>query len=246
MQLLRRVKQRTFDRLFTRKKEAKITEGVDPSIFESWELWEQKWTQRKINRIWKEKVQQRVWRQDKAYELVAEYCTKHGQTVLDIGSGGGIQYAAIHEYHPEMDYTGMDITPKMLHVARNLFPEVRFDWGDAAEMQYADDQFEVAFLRHVLEHHPLQNAQKILHEALRVAKNAVLILFFIEPQDLEKDVIVKQKESGFYLNTYSRQWLEQEIEGATGGNFTLEIIRIPKTEESPALYDQALWVIAKQ
>ena len=246
MQILKTLKRNTIDRLFKSEQKAEITEGVDPSIFEDWELWEQKWTQRKINRIWRKKVRERVWRQDKAYELVAEYCAKHGQTVLDIGSGGGIQYAAIHEYHPEMDYTGMDITPKMLHVARKLFPNVKFDWGDAAEMQYDDDQFDVAFLRHVLEHHPIQNAQSILHEALRVAKNAVLILFFIEPQDLEQDVIVKQKESGFYLNTYSRRWLEQEIEGETGGNFALEIIQIPKTKESPALYDQALWVIAKK
>jgi len=232
-------------RLFKREQGVGITEGVDPSIFETWELWEQDWSRTRINRIWSEKVKSRAWRRDPAYRLVAEYCAKYGHTVLDIGCGGGIQYAAIHEFCPSIDYTGVDITPKMLDAARSLFPSVKFGWGDAAELQYADGQFDVTILRHVLEHHPLSNGQKILHEALRVARNATLILFFTEPQDMEENIIVKQSKSGFYLNTYSTGWLEREIESVTSGRYSLETISIPKVEGSPALSDQVLWVIEK-
>jgi len=233
-------------KLFKKEREIGITEGIDSSKFKDWELWEQKWSQKKVNRIWSEKVKNRVWQQDPAYKLVAESCAKYGHTVLDIGCGGGIQYAAIHEFYPEIDYTGVDITPKMLNAAHSLFPDVKFEWGDAAELQYANSQFDVTFLRHVLEHHPLSNGQKILHEALRVARNAVLTLFFIEPQDIKEDIIVKQKESGFYLNTYSTRWLEREISSATGEQYSIKTISIPKVEGSPALSDQFLWVIEKR
>ena len=241
---MNRIKSR-FKKLFGREQGVRITEGVDPSIFEDWELWEPQWSQTRINRIWSEKVKSHAWHEDPAYGLVAQHCARLGRTVLDIGCGGGIQYAAIHDFCLGIDYTGVDITPKMLNAARKLFPDVKFEWGDAAELQHADDQFDVTILRHVLEHHPLNHGHRILHEALRVAKNATLILFFVAPQDMEEDIIVRH-ESQFYLNTYSKRWLEGRIANATNGQYSLETTLIAKMEGSPALSDQVLWVIEKE
>ena len=234
------------NRLFKwKREEVETSERVEVPKFKAWELWQEKWGQKKIDSIWGDKVKTCVWRRDPAYKLIADYCAKYGHTVLDMGCGGGIQYAAIREFSPKLDYTGVDVTPKMLNAARKLFPGVKFEEGNAAHLQYTDGQFDLTVLRHVLEHHPISSGEKILGEALRVSKNATLILFFIEPKDMEEDIIAKQKKSGFYLNTYSRRWLEKKIGAATGEEYSLSTIRIPKGENSPALYDQVLYVIEK-
>jgi ubiquinone/menaquinone biosynthesis C-methylase UbiE len=166
---------------------------------------------------------------------------------LDIGCGGGIQYAALSDFFSdkEWQYTGVDITPKMLNFARKSFPDARFDLGDAADLDYQDEEYDVCVIRHVLEHHPLNNGEKILHEALRIAKNAVLLLFFIEPQDMSQNIVEKKKESGIYLNTYSKRWLMRYVNTMFNNRCSIDIINIPKTPDSPALYNQFLYFIKK-
>ena len=221
-----------------------IRQGKAPIPMGSWERWETDWSQERIDSIWRGKVKSKVWRKGKAYDIIAKLCAQYGDSVIDIGCGGGIQYAAIKEVSPGIKYTGVDITPKMLKSARELFPEAKFELGDAAHLPYYDLEFDSSIVRHVFEHHPLTKGREILHEALRVAKNAALLLFFIEPQQIEEDII-ERKTKGFYQNIYSKNWLINEIESTLGGRCSIEIIPIPKNEESPALSDQVLYVIQK-
>ena len=209
-----------------------------------WERWETDWGQERIDLIWSGKVRTKAWRKDKAYGLIAGSCARYGKSVIDIGCGGGIQYVAIKDVYPDIKYTGIDITPKMLKAVRRLFPGVRFELGDAASLQYADGEFDTSIVRHVFEHHPLNNGRKILHEALRVARNAALLLFFYEPREMEQNII-ERKTKGFYQNIYSKKWLIDEIKSTVGNQCSIEIIPIPKTKESPALNDQVLYIIAK-
>lgn len=209
-----------------------------------WEKWESEWSQERIDSIWRVKAESKSWRKDRAYSIIAEKCREYGRSVIDIGCGGGIQYAALREIAPHVSYIGVDITPKMLSIARHLFPDVQFVLGDAANLPYPNNNFDVAIVRHVFEHHPLENGKLILHEALRLAKYISMLLFFIEPQDIESD-IVEQEDGGFYKNIYSKSWLIREIKAFLLDQCEIETISIPQTHESPAYTDQFLFVIKK-
>lgn len=222
----------------------RIRQSTIPIPMKPWEKWETDWSQERIDSIWRGKVKSKAWRKGKAYGIIAELCARYGESVLDIGCGGGIQYAAIRDVFPDVKYTGVDITPKMLKSAQELFPGVKFELGNAANLSYSDEEFDVSIVRHVFEHHPLNNGRKILHEALRVAKNAALFLFFVEPQEMEQDII-EQEEGGFCKNIYSKRWLINEIKSTLNNQCSINIILIPKTKDSPALSDQVLYVIEK-
>jgi SAM-dependent methyltransferase len=45
-------------------------------------------------------------------------------TVLDVGCGQGDYYDFLSRHHPHVEYTGIDISPKMLLYARERHPEV--------------------------------------------------------------------------------------------------------------------------
>ena len=50
--------------------------------------------------------------------------------VLDLGCGTGAFYPEIARRYPRARYTGADIVPEMLHVARRAHPEARFERRD--------------------------------------------------------------------------------------------------------------------
>lgn len=212
---------------------------VDSKQNESkWELWQEKWDNKKVDKVWGEKLRNRSWERDPAYKIIADKCKENGKTVLDIGSGGGVQYAAIKEYAPEISYAGVDITPRHVEFSRKMFPEARFEEADAANLPFKDNEFDVSIIRHLIEHHPKEKAVKILKEAFRVSKKCVLILFFIPPLEIEQDVVVKKKISGFYLNTYSKNWISKQI---NQNGFSFKTLWIQK-QQSTALYDQELYI----
>jgi len=229
--------------MIERAEKWRVKAGLQPPM-KPWEKWQTDWSQQRIDRIWAEKVRSKAWRKDKAYMAIAELCAEYGDTILNIGCGGGIQYAAIREVSPNIKYMGVDITPKMIKSARRLFPGVKFELGDAAALPYSDEEFDVSIVRHVFEHHPLSSGKDILHEALRVAKNAALFLFFVGPQEMEQDII-EQQEGGFYRNIYGKKWLINEIKSTLSNQCTIDIIPISKTKDSPALSDQFLYVVKK-
>ncbi|MDY6934501.1 MAG: class I SAM-dependent methyltransferase [Spirochaetota bacterium] len=208
----------------------------------AWELWQNKWDDNKVDRIWGEKLRNEDWEKDPTYKLIAEKCVKNGTNILDIGSGGGVQYRAIKEYADRISYTGLDITPRHIEFSRKMFPEARFELGDAANLPFNDKEFDVSIIRHVIEHHPKDKAEKILAESLRVSKNCVLILFFIPPIEMQEDIIIKRKKSGFFLNTYNRDFIINTIK-MNVKNPKINQEMIFKTESSPALSDQELYII---
>lgn len=208
-----------------------------------WENWQERWSDEKVDNVWGQKLRNKEWRMDPAYKLIADKCKEHGVSVVDLGSGGGLQYAALKEYVGEIDYIGIDITPRHVQFASEMFPEVRFEEGDAANLSFEDKAFDISLIRHVIEHHPKEKAEQILNEAFRVAAKCVLILFFIPPKEMEEDVIEKRKKSGFYLNTYSKKWIDRQIKEH---GFVYETAIIKNSESSPALYDQELYVCLRQ
>ena len=49
-------------------------------------------------------------------------CFKVLSSILDVGCGNGVMFEMIRERRLDLDYLGVDVTEKLLQVARQLFP----------------------------------------------------------------------------------------------------------------------------
>ena len=179
---------------------------------EKWERWESDWSQEYIDGVWESYLRRRTWETSPRFKFPAEFAHVNAKSVLDIGCGGGILYKAISELDKSIYYEGIDITPKMIKCARRLFPGIAFEVRDAVDLPYNDDCFDLCVVSHVLEHQPPERAKKIISEAMRVAKKAVITVFFIAPShEISEAVKVGYDRDGFYENIYSHDWLVKII-----------------------------------
>ncbi len=93
-------------------------------------------------------------------------------TVLDIGCGRGKHYAQLIDRAPDITYFALDLSPYMLH--NHPAQSGPLALGDALQLPYADDAFDVVMANHVLYH--LQDVDRGLDEIKRVLKPGGKIL----------------------------------------------------------------------
>ena len=88
------------------------------------------------------------------------------EVVLDLGCGRGNHYSRLIERAPGITYYALDLSPFMLlnHPAESG----RLALGNALQLPYADDSFDVVMANHVLYH--LDDVDHGLHEIKRVLK----------------------------------------------------------------------------
>jgi ubiquinone/menaquinone biosynthesis C-methylase UbiE len=65
------------------------------------------------------------------------------ERALDVGTGTGAGARAIANRLPDAEVVGIDVAPGMLREARRLAPELSFVEGDAAELPFADNSFDL-------------------------------------------------------------------------------------------------------
>lgn len=199
--------------------------------------WTKTWTEDKIKATWDKKRAEEIWTLDPAYHKVAAAVASLGESVLDVGCGGGIQYAAFQVFTPDLDYQGIDVHPGMIAYARQAFPGGRFDEGEASCLKYATSAYDVVLLRHVIEHHPPDYAVWILAEAKRVARRGLVILFFKPPHI---GFVNRVRRRRVYVTQFSREWLMETL-GQGADKMTVSRDFIARTPA--ALNDQELWTI---
>jgi len=97
-----------------------------------------------------------------------------GQTVLDLGSGGGIDcFLAAKRVGENGRVIGVDMTPAMIEKARanaqNMgFPNVEFRLGEIEHLPVSDQSVDVIISNCVINLSP--DKQQVFHEAFRVLK----------------------------------------------------------------------------
>ncbi|HEY8238671.1 MAG TPA: class I SAM-dependent methyltransferase [Candidatus Limnocylindrales bacterium] len=101
-------------------------------------------------------------------------------SVLELACGSANDYRAFADYGlaPFLDYAGIDLNPKNIINARRRFPDVEFRQGSALDLDDADASVDVVLASDLLEHLPLEGADRVIAEASRVARRAVILSFF--------------------------------------------------------------------
>lgn len=107
-------------------------------------------------------------------------------SILDAGCGACPEYYGLADFKDEKQYTGLDITPKL--VKFNQDRGINCVHGSLNDIPFEDNTFDVALSRHVVEH--MGGIETPLNELIRVAKKEVILCFFISP--LENQTMAHQ------------------------------------------------------
>lgn len=109
------------------------------------------------------------------YRGVAEETARHlpSGRILDIGTGPGYLPIEIAGLNPNLDIVGVDLSPKMVEIARQNARKagargVKFELADGAELPYEDGSFDLVLSTSTLHH--WRDRKKIFNNINRVLK----------------------------------------------------------------------------
>lgn len=170
-----------------------------------WEHWNQ-WDLQRIHNIVRDEACRPLG--DSVRRRLASVLVRFGRSVLDIGCGPGAMSTHLMPHHHRVSWMGVDVTAKMLAVARQQHPHAPLIRGDVGMLPFRDKSQDVVLLRHVLEHLPAWLMQNALTEAIRVARRAVVVDFYVPPLETGKSRTISVGEG--FLET---QWAVEDLIG---------------------------------
>lgn len=102
-------------------------------------------------------------------DVLAELEKEPFNDLLDCGCGTGPMLTLLHEKYPEKHYTGIDLTPKMIEVAkRKALKNVELVVGDCENLPFEANSFDVVICCESFHHYP--NPQDYFNSVSRVLR----------------------------------------------------------------------------
>ena len=131
-------------------------------------------------------------------------------SVLEFACGSANDYRAFVDQGLArfLDYQGIDLTPKNVANAKRRFPGARFEVGDVLALPYPDGAFDVVIASDLFEHLALEDMEKALDEAGRLARRAVVLTYFNMAEVPDHRV---RPKGGYHRNRLSRTRVEAQL-----------------------------------
>ncbi len=135
------------------------------------------------------------------------------KSLLDCGCGCCTEYFGYINDGYSIKYTGVDTCNLLIEENERNGIDVKL--SSSEKLPFSDNSYEVVYIRHLLEHLP--GYEKALDEAIRVAGNEVLVIFFLRPGNAIEKINYDEKEN-LYNNEYNKQEIEDYIKTKTKVN----------------------------
>ena len=133
---------------------------------------------------------------NKFNETFIEFVKKTSpNTILDVGCGEGFMIRNIKDILPSCNIIGIDISNNALAMAKKKCPDVDLRIGNATELQFEDESFDLVICSEVLEH--IKTPEVTLSELCRVSANNILLSVPNEPWFWLSNLISLNHISGF-------------------------------------------------
>lgn len=153
-----------------------------------------------------------------------------GSRILDAGCGWG-RYAGRFAEH-DFDYTGIDHSAGMLHVAHTGNPGMRFVCGTLGALPFSDAGFDGVWSCCALSAFPKRRLAAILAEHRRVLRERGVVMVIMPDLGFsDEDMVPCTEGPPIFLATYFLDELEDYV--ASAG---LEIIDVGRRFEAGAMY----------
>ncbi len=121
-------------------------------------------------------------------DIIEEIEKEEWVSLLDAGCGTGAVISLLQEKYPDKNYTGIDLSSKMIEAARRKNVGVDFICGDCEELPFERNCFDVVICSQSFHHYPnpkkfLLNVQRVLKPGGRLilrdmtAKSSVILWF---------------------------------------------------------------------
>ena len=102
-------------------------------------------------------------------DVVAEVVKESVSDLLDAGCGTGAMLGMFKQDYPGINYTGVDLSEKMIETARSKHMEgIRFVAGDCEDLPFLDGSFDVVTCSLSFHHYP--NPEKFFISLKRVLR----------------------------------------------------------------------------
>ena len=123
-------------------------------------------------------IQQTHWTQALAAYLFQRTSIISTHKILEVGCGTG---AVLEQLIQPLgtSYCGLDINPDYLSFFANLHPDARLVVGDAHQLPFSDNCFDVSLCHYLLLW--VSNPSQVLHEMLRVTHPGGIVMALAEP-----------------------------------------------------------------
>lgn len=132
-----------------------------------------------------------------------------GPDMLDVGCGPARYAAEFVKYG--LAYTGIDLSPKQLAIARKRHPDVSFKLRSYRNVfGFADASFDGIWSCCVLNHEPKHNMKSVLRELQRVLRPGGLLYVVMPFPGESREYVGPAYPSGW--QTYFADWLLDEFE----------------------------------
>ena len=177
-----------------------------------WEKWDTGDVAELIETYWRDSLFETVHR-DTLIDLVSRYLTDPGMTVLEVGCGTGLIYQRlVPRCVPNDRYVGLDVSTKMLNIARRNFPAGQFLRGDGFQLAFADRAFDLVVCFEVLGHIP--HNERFVSELLRVARRACIFTVWPTADDDVVDSGERLDGQQFLHRRYSDAYVQRLVRSA--------------------------------
>lgn len=112
-------------------------------------------------------------RGNEVIKIIKKYFPEKPQNILDIGSADGLMLSRIKKEFPESSCIGIKYAKEL--IGKNTDPNILIIQGDAQNLLFQDDTFDIAIATAIIEH--LDRPMLMLKETKRILKkNGILIL----------------------------------------------------------------------
>lgn len=96
------------------------------------------------------------------------------KSILDVGCGNGNWAKIIKEEFPNIDYLGVDISEKMVKIARRNCPDMKFQIGDIRNLKL-NKKFDLIFSFTSILHIPSEDMERTIRSLSEISKKILMI-----------------------------------------------------------------------
>ncbi len=132
-------------------------------------------------------------------------------SVLELGPGSGLCLSYFEKYGTRKT-TAIDISPKMISVAKKRSPNTRFIRGDFLTTRF-NEKYDIIFVQAFIHLFPLSDARRVLRKIYSLLANNGFVFIATTIHEASSEDFSRKKDYTASKNTvrYRRQWSQKDL-----------------------------------